>query len=78
MKIGEGALEAMGRLGWDESAQLLKAFPDSIGPMEEPGLPFTATTAIVTDQMGYERSGGAAAAQDIQLELPEPEMEIGD
>lgn len=82
MRIGEGSLEAMGRVGWDEIGQALKAFPDSIGPMEEPGLPFTATPAIVTDQMGYEGSHEAmldtAASQSVQQAPPEPEIEIGD
>jgi hypothetical protein len=72
----------MGRVGWDEIGQALKAFPDSIGPMDEPGLPFTATPAIVTDQMGYDRSHDAmldaAAAQGVQQAPPEPEIEISD
>ena len=78
MKIGEGALEAMGRVGWDELGQTLKAFPDSIGPMEEPGLPFTATPAIVTDQMGYDHDTflDQAAAQQIDPPEPEPEIDI--
>jgi hypothetical protein len=50
--------------------------------MDEPGLPFTATPAIVTDQMGYDRSHDAtldaAAAQSVQQAPPEPEIEIGD
>jgi hypothetical protein len=62
--------------------QALQAFPDSIGPMEEPGLPFTATPAIVTDQMGYEPGHDAmldaAAAQGVEHGPPEPEIEIGD
>jgi hypothetical protein len=79
MKIGEGSLSAMGRVGWDEIGQALKAFPDSIGPMEEPGLPFTATSAIVSDQMGYDHDAMLdAAAQGIQREPPEPEIELGD
>jgi hypothetical protein len=77
MKIGEGALEAMGRVGFDELAQALKAFPDSIGPMEEPGLPFTATPAIVTDQMGYDRDAHLPPLPDMQPQM-EPEIEIGD
>ena len=73
MKIGEGSLEAMGRVGFDELAQALKAFPDSIGPMEEPGLPFTATPAIVTDQMGYDKDAPLPTLPEM-----EPELEIGD
>lgn len=77
MKIGEGSLSAMGRVGWDEIGQALKAFPDSIGPMEEPGLPFTATPAIVTDQMGYDHDAYLdQAAQNIEPPEPEPEIEI--
>ncbi|HWB08659.1 MAG TPA: hypothetical protein VG826_05525 [Pirellulales bacterium] len=79
MKIGEGALEAMGRVGFDEIGQALKAFPDSIGPMEESGLPFTATPAIVSDQMGYHHEDShLPPIQPMEPSMPEQELEIGE
>lgn len=76
MKIGEGALEAMGRMGLDELAQALPAFPDSIHPVDEPGALGTVTPAIATDQMGY---GQDDHLPPIETAEPEPpEMEIGE
>ena len=78
MKIGEGALEAMGRMGLDELAQVLPAFPDSIHPQEEPGAPGTATQAIVTDQMGYHHDEHLPPLETYEPGMPEQEMEIGE
>jgi hypothetical protein len=82
MKIGEGALEAMGRVGWDELGQALKAFPDSIGPMDETGLPFTTTPAIAGDQMGFGHHEDPhlppIEPYEPGMEPQEPEFEIGE
>lgn len=37
-KIGEGHAYASGRQGLKELAQILPAFPESVQPVEEPGL----------------------------------------
>jgi hypothetical protein len=49
-KIGQGALQAMIRVGSKELAQMLPAFPDSIKPIEEPGLPGNLTPQEVFHQ----------------------------
>lgn len=54
-KIGEGHLTGMARQGLKELAQALPAFPDSVRPVEEPGVFGNPTPQIVTDQMGVER-----------------------
>jgi hypothetical protein len=59
-KFGEGALLAMGRMGFKELAQALPAFPDSIRPVEEPGALGNLTPQMVTDQMGYESASDGA------------------
>lgn len=78
--LGAGHLAAMGRLGLDELAQLLPAFPDGIRPVDEPGLFGSVTPAIATEQMGYGRDG-------LPMEMPEaakieppdvPQVEIVD
>ena len=76
MKIGEGALEAMGRMGLDELAQTLPAFPDSIHPVDEPGALGTVTPAIATDQMGYSHDAYLDNVAAQHIEPPEPQMEI--
>ena len=78
MKIGEGALEAAGRMGLDELAQVLPAFPDSIHPVDEPGALGTVTPAIATDQMGYEphHDEHLPPLETYEPGMPEQEMEI--
>ena len=49
-KFGQGALQAMIRLGPKELAQILPAFPDSVRPIEEPGLPGNLTPQEVVNQ----------------------------
>jgi hypothetical protein len=49
-KIGQGALQALGRVGLKELAQILPAFPDSVKPIEEPGLPLNLTPQEVVHQ----------------------------
>ncbi|HVX09875.1 MAG TPA: hypothetical protein VHC22_01620 [Pirellulales bacterium] len=78
MKIGEGHAEAWLRGGMDELAQALKAFPDSIGPIDEPGLVGTATPAIVTDQMGYHHEDSHLPPIEPAAAVEPPQMEIGD
>ena len=76
MKFGEGALEAMGRMGLDELAQALPAFPDSIHPVEEAGALGTVTPGMAQDQMGYERDAHLPQLEAPQIESPQ--MEIGE
>ena len=49
-KIGQGALDASVRVGFKELAQILPAFPDSVRPVEEPGLPGNLTPQEVMHQ----------------------------
>jgi hypothetical protein len=49
-KFGQGAVQAMLRVGSKELAQMLPAFPDSIKPIEEPGLPGNLTPQEVFHQ----------------------------
>lgn len=77
MKIGEGALAAAGRMGLDELAQVLPAFPESIHPVDEPGALGTVTPAIATDQMGYGHDPDPHLPPiEPTAPEPEPEMEI--
>ncbi len=54
-KIGEGSLQAWMRAGAKELAQVLPAFPDSVKPVEEPGLPGNLTAQEVYKQKQPER-----------------------
>lgn len=76
MKIGEGALEAMGRMGLDELAQALPAFPDSIHPQEEPGALGTVTPQIASDQMGYDHNAYLDSVAAQHVAPPTQEMQI--
>jgi hypothetical protein len=49
-KFGQGALQASFRVGFKELAQILPAFPDSVKPVDEPGLPFNLTPQEVVQQ----------------------------
>lgn len=49
-KIGQGHARAMGRLGLKELAQILPATPQSIRPIEEPGVCGNATPRDVDKQ----------------------------
>jgi len=51
-KFGTGHLEAFIRQGHKELTQVLPAFPDSVRPVEEPGLVGNPTPQIVTQEMG--------------------------
>jgi hypothetical protein len=53
-KLGEGALGAMGRMGFKELAQALPAFPDSVRPIEEPGAFNNITPMEAADERGYD------------------------
>jgi len=48
--FGQGALQAAFRVGFKELAQILPAFPESVRPVEEPGLPFNLTPQEVVEQ----------------------------
>lgn len=79
MKIGQGALEAMGRMGLDELAQVLPAFPDSIHPIDEYGALGTVTPAIAGEQMGYHHEDShLPPIQPMEPSMPEQELEIGE
>lgn len=67
-KIGEGALAAFGRQGLKELAQVLPAFPDSVRPVEEPGMFGNPTPQIVTQEMG-------AGFRDMLQSYSGPEVE---
>ncbi len=55
-KIGQGALQALGRVGFKELAQILPAFPESVKTVEEPGLPGNLTPQeVVHQKQGRER-----------------------
>ena len=54
-KIGQGAFQAWMRAGFKESAQILPAFPDSIRPVEEPGLVGNLTPQEVASQKAPEK-----------------------
>ncbi len=55
-KYGQGALPAILRVGLKELAQIVPAFPDSVKPIEEPGLPGNLTPQEVVQQKhGRER-----------------------
>ncbi len=49
-KYGQGALHAFVRVGLKELAQIMPAFPDSVKPIEEPGLPGNLTPQEVVHQ----------------------------
>lgn len=55
-KIGQGAAQAMLRVGLKELGQILPAFPESVRPVEEPGLPGNLTPQeVVHQKQGRER-----------------------
>lgn len=64
MEPGTGYLKAMGRMGLDEVAQALKAFPDSITPTPEMGAPGEPTPQEVYEQK--------SPLEQYQASLPEP------
>lgn len=67
-KIGEGHAAGMARQGLKELAQALPAFPDSVRPVEEPGVFGNPTQQIVTQEMGgsYQDMLNSYAAQNAQ------------
>lgn len=74
-KIGEGSLKAWARQGHKELTAALKAFPDSLPLVEEPGMPSNPTSYEVTRQRGviHEKDGGVhGRANDRDME---PDME---
>lgn len=77
-KIGEGHVAGMFRQGLKELAQALPAFPDSIRPVEEPGVAGNPTPHIVTKQMGagsYQDRLNSYIAQSPQQQEPDRGME---
>jgi hypothetical protein len=70
-KLGEGSLAAFVRQGLKELAQALPAFPDSIRPVEEPGMFGNPTPQIVTQEMGA--GGYQAMLDDIIAQQPAAE-----
>ena len=67
-KIGAGHAMAMGRLGLKEIGQALPAFPDSMRVIEEYGVFGNSLPQEVYDQK---------QSMMQELELDEPEMEMG-
>jgi len=76
-KIGEGHLAGMARQGLKELAQALPAFPDSVRPVEEPGVFGNPTQQIVTQEMGgsYQEMLNSYIAQTPAVEAPDKGME---
>ncbi len=64
-KLGEGHVQAMGRAGLKELSQILPAFPDSVKPVEEPGLAGNPVSHEVYQQRHQSKDG------------PTKEMEMG-
>jgi hypothetical protein len=64
-KIGKGHAQAMRRAGLKELAQILPAFPDSVKPVEEPGLFGNPVSHEVYEQRHKSKDG------------PTKEMEMG-
>lgn len=77
-KIGEGALAAAWRQGLKEVGQALKALPDSMPIVEEPGTLGNVTPQVVTQQMGYDYLAERQAELGVQAQNREkqPEMEM--
>ena len=61
-KIGQGHVQGFFRQGGKEVAQALPAFPDSIRPVEEPGLFGNPVSQTIYQQ-------GQGPAQEPELEL---------
>ena len=71
LRIGDGHVAGMIRLGAHEWTQALAAFPDSnIRPMEEPGVWGNPTQMIVTDQMDHDGHLSNYANRAPAIEAP--------
>jgi hypothetical protein len=64
-KIGAGHVKAMLRSGFKEVSRILPAFPQSIQPIEEPGLFGNPVPQEIFDE------------KNMQKQVDEPEMEMG-
>lgn len=76
---GPGAVpvHAFARQGTDEIAQALKAFPDSITPVSEPGQLFEPPHGMVSDQLrGNNVHGPKDAAREQPKEQPQQGKEV--
>ena len=76
-KIGEGSLAAWARQGHKELSAALKAFPDSLPIIEEPGMPSNLTSYEVTKQRGSLQGKGTSVygkSNDRERDM-EPELE---
>jgi hypothetical protein len=68
-KIGDGHVNAMARAGLKELTQALPAFPESVRPVEEPGLVGNLTPQeIVQDKGAYEKMLGGYASRGQEQE----------
>jgi hypothetical protein len=72
-------LYAAGRQGTKEIAQLLKAFPDGVQLIEEPGTLGNPTPQMITEDMrtpaGYKRMLEKYASRESERDTPERGME---
>lgn len=72
-------LWASARQGAKELAQVLPAFPDSVRPVEEPGLMGNPTQQVVSEQIGtvygYDQMLDRYADHQVERDQPEQEME---
>ena len=73
-KIGEGSLTAWARMGHKELTAALKAFPDRMPLIEEPGMPSVPTSYEVSKQRGAVQSKGTVHGKSNDREI-EPELE---
>jgi hypothetical protein len=76
-KLGAGHLAGMARQGLKELTQILPAFPESVRPVEEPGVFGNPTQQIVTQQMdvpGYQAHLEGFNRSPIE---PEPDKDRG-
>lgn len=74
-KIGQGAFEAWLRAGHKEVTQILPAFPDSIRPVEEPGLPGNLTPQEVVAQKNSHEMESPENAPVMTREDPSQRMQ---
>ena len=67
---GQSYVNAMARMGVDELAEALKAFPDSIGIQHETGAPWEPTPQEV-----YQGQRGYLELQQSRIEAPQQQHE---
>ncbi len=75
-KIGSGHVQAMGRAGLKELAQVLPAFPGhSVQPVEEAGLAGNLTPGEVSEQKGSFHDTLSEMRASAARNVPQPERD---